>query len=81
MLRPTCKLAAQGKGNIRHVIVCQSQQSEYHIRSIPVEAFFPAQKYCLHGSTRVNQVAHDLFSQFLSQGGVIQHQLMGPENL
>jgi len=36
VLRPTCKLAAQGKGNIRHVIVCQSQQSEYHIRSIPV---------------------------------------------
>jgi len=28
VFRPACKLATQGKGNIRHVIVCQSQQSE-----------------------------------------------------
>ena len=39
VLRSTRKLAAQGKGNIRHVIVCQSQQSEYDLRSIPVIAF------------------------------------------
>lgn len=34
-----CKLAAYGKGYIRHVIVCYSQQSEYGIRSI-IEVLF-----------------------------------------
>lgn len=39
MLRATRKLAAQRKGNIRHVIVYQLQQSEYDLRSIAVIAF------------------------------------------
>ena len=39
VLRPARQLAAQGKGNLRHVIVRQAQQSEYDICGIPVIAF------------------------------------------
>ena len=54
MLRPARKLAAQRKGNIRHVIVCQLQQSEYDLRSIPVIA--------LHrGIDRTKQAVVDMY--------------------
>jgi len=71
-----CKGTTQAYRDIPHIVALVPCYLRFHQQ----EAFFPTQKYRLHDSTRVNQVAHDSFSQFLSQGGIIQHQLMSPEN-
>jgi len=93
MLRPPRKLAAQVKGNIRH---CSQQiwkpgnawQAHFACKQSRMRSrtsIFQKKRF----SQRRNTVFTALLaltrlltiSQLISQGGIIQHELMGTENL